>query len=169
MHSVVEGSRDYGMPQKVLFKRSEAVVNHRKVALGSFLKRCIDCCSAYGTEEQDLIFRFLNAYENIIHTVELDQDARSVLESLEGAAFFSNHHSQAEEFSVDGSDDQEGQEGNGNGNGNRGGAGGGGGGGGEGEGREGNKEDLNWKTPFAAAVLTAWVVISMMGPATGVM
>jgi hypothetical protein len=40
----------------------------------------------------------------------------------EGAAVFTNHHSQ---FSVDGSDDQEGQGGNGNGNGNRRRAGGG--------------------------------------------
>jgi hypothetical protein len=160
MHAVVDGSRDYGMPQKALFKRSESVVNHRKVALGSFLKRCIDCCSAYGTEEQDLIFRFLNAYENIIHTVELDQDTRSVLESLEGNLFPHHHHPhEGDEFSVDGSDEREGQEGNGEAAGTAG-AGGGGG---------GNREEMNWKTPFAAAVLTAWVVISMMGPGvTGV-
>ena len=151
MHVVVDGSRDYGMPQKALFKRSESVVNHRKVALGSFLKRCIDCCSAYGTEEQDLIFRFLNAYENIIHTVELDQDARSVLESLEGSFL---PHSREEEFSVDGSDEREGQEDNRTT---------------ESNGKQGNhKEEMNWKTPFAAAVLTAWVVISMMGPGVGV-
>lgn len=131
------------MPQKSLFKRSESVVSHRKTALGTFLTKCIDCCSAYGTEEQDLIFRFLGAYENIIHTVELDHDARSVLESLEEA--FPLKVRESEEFSTGGYDAtaDDGHEA-------------------KGDGKE--NENLNWKTPFAAAVLTAWVVISMMGP-----
>lgn len=153
MNSIVTGSKAYEMPQKVLFKRSESVVNHRKVALGNYLKQCIDCCSAYGTEEQDLIFRFLNAYENIIHTVELDQDTRSVLESLEDAYHSSlyddatsTRRRHSEEFSTCGYDATDGLE---DGH----------------ETKDGKGDDnMNWKTPFAAAVLTAWVVISMMGP-----
>jgi hypothetical protein len=83
--AVAAASRAYApLPEKVIFKRDERVTAHRRVALDSFLRECLERCSAYGTEEQDLIFRFLSAYENIIHTVELDPEALSVMESLGG-------------------------------------------------------------------------------------
>eukprot|EP00604_Paraphysomonas_vestita_P001198 CAMPEP_0174823038 /NCGR_PEP_ID=MMETSP1107-20130205/20775_1 /TAXON_ID=36770 /ORGANISM="Paraphysomonas vestita, Strain GFlagA" /LENGTH=391 /DNA_ID=CAMNT_0016043943 /DNA_START=567 /DNA_END=1742 /DNA_ORIENTATION=+ len=152
MIKVVPEAKDYDMPQKVLFKRSEGVVNHRKTALGSFLRTCIEGCAAYGTEEQDIIFRFLNAYENIIRTVELDDETMATMSALEAERRVS-------EFSTGGYDKSEPSESKGNngddddstwmGN----------------ESKGGESNDTYWRTPFAAAVLTAWVVLSVVGPA----
>lgn len=155
MIKVVPEAKDYDMPQKVLFKRSEGVVNHRKTALGSFLRTCIESCAAYGTEEQDIIFRFLNAYENIIRTVELDDETMATMSAMEAERRVSD-------FSTGGYDKSEHNESKINNNdnyddngdttwmGNDG---------------KGENNDTYWRTPFAAAVLTAWVVLSVVGPA----
>ena len=147
MIKVVPEAKDYDMPQKVLFKRSESVVNHRKIALGSFLRTCIERCAAYGTEEQDIIFRFLNAYENIIRTVELDDETIATMSAMEA----DRRHS---EFSTNGFDNSESKGNKENGDDDNNWMGG-----------EGEGASAYWKTPFAAAVLTAWVVLSVVGPA----
>lgn len=144
---MVPEAKDYDMPQKVLFKRSETVVNHRITALGAFLRTCIEGCATYGTEEQDLIFRFLNAYENILRTVEIDDETIAEMSVKES-------EKRRSEFSTDGFDQSEDSSLK------------------EGEdtawmGEKKNQEssETYWRTPFAAAVLTAWVVLSVVGPA----
>jgi hypothetical protein len=160
MHAVAVSSRDYFLPKKnFFFSRGDTVTTHRKIALDIFLQQCLKGCAGYGTEEQNLIFRFLNVYENIIHTVELDQEAMSVMESLEETfPDMKRGLDEDDEFDEAGV----GVRGKGEGGGER----------TTGEkssetkdGQENGGENMNWKTPFAAAVLTAWVVISMMGPA----
>lgn len=156
MIRVVPEAKDYDMPQKVLFKRSESVVNHRKTALASFLRTCIERCASYGTEEQDIIFRFLNAYENIIRTVELDDETMATMSAMEAVG-------RSSEFSTGGYDKSEDNESKLKSGGDveeedNSWMGGGG--------KESTKSsETYWRTPFAAAVLTAWVVLSVVGPA----
>ena len=105
------------MPPKVIFnKMSEKVVAYRSPALDSFLKATIENCKSYGTEEQNAIFTFLDAYDNIIrHVCSNDQEKAELIEAGKASVI-------ANEGSVD-----------------------------------------SWQTPFAAAVITAWVIMISMG------
>lgn len=129
------------MPPKVIFKLSETVVAHRVLSLDSFLGACIENCGAYGTQLQDLLFRFLDAYDRILEAVELDDATVATMNELRasyrqgksGGRLIGEGCVEEEEEEEDRDDDTF------------------------------NGQDA-WKAPLAAAILTAWVVVGIMTP-----
>lgn len=137
----------YEMPPKVLFnKMAEKVVAYRSPALDLFLRATIENCKSYGTAEQDIIFTFLEAYDNIIRHVcanaaERDELVRAGMASVEGGQGGQMSPSGMIKGCEDeGVYDQTSDS-----------IGGGGG------------RDTSWQTSFAAAVITAWVIMLSMG------
>mmetsp|Transcript_24780 Transcript_24780/g.41923 ORF Transcript_24780/g.41923 Transcript_24780/m.41923 type:complete len:588 (+) Transcript_24780:75-1838(+) len=121
----------YAMPPKVLFnKMADKVVAYRSPALDLFLKATIDNCKSYGTAEQDIIFSFLDAYDNIIRHVCVNVEERDKLMRA-GMASVSEDGDGTVPPSFDGV----------------------------------GATDVNnsWQTSFAAAVITAWVIMLSMG------
>ena len=117
----------YDMPPKVLFnKMADHVVAHRSPALDLFLRATIENCKSYGTAEQDTIFTFLDAYDNIIRQVCASAVER---ENLVRAGTASVTELKGCEAAVS----------------------------------FGACADTSWQTSFAAAVITAWVIMLSMG------
>lgn len=53
-------------PPKIFFnKASSKVAATRKTSLNVFLKEVVDLCEDFDTPEQDMLFRFLDAYNHI--------------------------------------------------------------------------------------------------------
>lgn len=130
----------YAMPPKVLFnKMADKVVSYRSPALDTFLQATIVNCKSYGTAEQDIIFTFLEAYDNIIqhvctNTTERDELVRAGMASVQAQA----------------QDVIRGGQGTGTGTGTN---------------LSGVEDgvDTSWQTHFAAAVITAWLLMLSMG------
>jgi hypothetical protein len=131
----------YNMPPKVLFnKMADKVVSHRSPALDLFLKATIENCKSYGTAEQDLIFTFLDAYDNIIRHVCADVGEREKLVNAGMASMSSggNDGVKVGETNNDSSSHPI-------------------------IGSMGGASNNTWQTSFAAAVITAWVIMLSMG------
>jgi triacylglycerol esterase/lipase EstA (alpha/beta hydrolase family) len=57
-------------PPKVYFnKAARQVAASRKISLDSFLKGVVKICEDFDTPEQDMLFRFLDAYKNISNDI----------------------------------------------------------------------------------------------------
>jgi hypothetical protein len=126
----------YDMPPKVLFnKMAEKVVAHRSPALDLFLRATIENCKSYGTAEQDIIFSFLEAYDNIIRHVctnvkDREDLVRAGMASVETGTGAGVESEEAAASSTLGGL---------------------------------ASPDNSWQTSFAAAVITAWVIMLSMG------
>ncbi len=127
----VLNKEEYQLPPKVIFnKMAESVVSHRTPALNSFLEATIKNCKSYGTAEQNTIFAFLDAYENILRQVCGSEEERALLESAgEASIVESNENDKAN----------------------------------VGSGGKSTAIDNSWQTSFAAAVITAWLLMLSFG------
>jgi hypothetical protein len=56
-------------PKKYFFNSSSSVVNFRQKSLQNFVNQILKLCEGFDTPEQDVIFRFLDGYENIQHSL----------------------------------------------------------------------------------------------------